>query len=333
MKNLKLSICIPSYNRFKNLDNLLSSIVNNHVSNKLIEIIVTDNASKDMTASVVNKYKKKIRLRYFRNTYNLGMAKNIINCTKFANGEFIWILGDDDLLFKNSLKEILKVINKNKDCDFFFFNSLNIPKNQKLKFLQNNTNLNLEKFKKFSKIKDDKKDYLKNNINYNETPDFLGGIFLSIFKKKIWKNGIKVFYKKKLIENKKFLSLESTFPHTVIFANEFLHKKSFFSSMVVSMNINNLRSWLKYYPVIRSIRINEIINLYHKRGLSNINFLKSKNNNLKYIIPDLMRIILFKPTRYGYISIYRDIIKNLVFPNFYLSPIHYLLKKLSNEKK
>ena len=99
------------------------------------------------------------------------------------------------------------------------------------------------------------------------------------------------------------------------------------------MNINNIRGWLKYYPVVRSLRINEIIDLYRKNGLNYYDYYKAKNSNLKFIIPDLLRIILFEPTRNGYIRIYNDIIKNLVFPNFYLSPIHYLLRKIFYEKK
>jgi glycosyltransferase involved in cell wall biosynthesis len=333
MKKIKISICIPTFNRFRNLDNLLNSIVKNEINNKPIEVIVSDNASKDKTEAIVSKYYNKIKIKYIKNTHNLGMAKNIINCTKSANGEFIWILGDDDLLFNNSLREIINVINKNSNCDFFLFNSLNIPKNKSLKYLKSNSLINLENFSKFSKIKFNKKDYLKNNINYNDTSDFLGAIFTTIFRNKIWQEGIKVFNNNKLIEKKKFFSLESTFPHTIIFALKFLDKRSFFSTSVVSMNINNLRDWLEYYPVIRSIRINQIIDLYRKQGLNFSNFFKSKNSNLKYIIPDLARIYLFKSTRKGYISIYRDIIKNLMFPNFYLSPIHYILKKIYYDKK
>ncbi len=333
MKKIKLTICIPTFNRFRNLDNLLNSIVKNNITNKSVEVIVSDNASTDITGNIVKKYNKNLQLKYFKNSYNLGMAKNIINCTKYANGEFIWILGDDDLLFNNSLREIIKLINKNSDCDFFFFNSLNIPKNRSLKYLRSNNFLNLENFNKFSKIKFNRKDILKDNINYHDTSDFLGGIFTSIFRNKIWQDGIKVFKNKKLIENKKFFSLESTFPHTIIFAIKFLDKKSFFSTSVVSMNINNLRDWLDYYPVVRSIRINQIIDLYKKKGLNFFNFYKSKNSNLRYIIPDLARIYLFKPTRKGYVSIYRDIFKNLMFPNFYLSPIHYLIRKIFNGKK
>ena len=192
MNKIKLSICIPTFNRFRNLDNLLFSISNN-LSLDTAEVIISDNASRDKTKDIVNKYKKKLKLKYIRNIYNLGMAKNIINCTKYAKGEFIWILGDDDLLFNNSLREINKLINKHSDCDFFFFNSLCIPENKSLKLLKSNNISNFESFKKFSEIKNNKKNKLKNIINYHDTNDFLGGIFTSIFRNNLWQNGIKIF--------------------------------------------------------------------------------------------------------------------------------------------
>ena len=36
-----------------------------------------------------------------------------------AKGDFIWFLGDDDLLVKNSIKYLKNIINKNKNIDFF----------------------------------------------------------------------------------------------------------------------------------------------------------------------------------------------------------------------
>ena len=36
-----------------------------------------------------------------------------------ASGEFIWFLGDDDLLVRNSIKTLINKMNNNKDVDFF----------------------------------------------------------------------------------------------------------------------------------------------------------------------------------------------------------------------
>ena len=36
-----------------------------------------------------------------------------------AKNDFIWFLGDDDLLIPEAIDYISKLIEKNKDCDFF----------------------------------------------------------------------------------------------------------------------------------------------------------------------------------------------------------------------
>ena len=37
-----------------------------------------------------------------------------------AKGEFVWVIGNDDLLLPNSLKKLNKIILGNKKLDFFF---------------------------------------------------------------------------------------------------------------------------------------------------------------------------------------------------------------------
>ena len=56
MKNIILSIVIPSYNKEKQLPRLLDSLINSSSFNNNIEIIISDDCSKDDTEKVVQKY-------------------------------------------------------------------------------------------------------------------------------------------------------------------------------------------------------------------------------------------------------------------------------------
>ena len=69
MKTILLSICIPTYNRSKTLENTLNSLFSNPEfdSNK-IEVIVSDNCSTDDTAQVVAKYPL---VKYYCNKENV----------------------------------------------------------------------------------------------------------------------------------------------------------------------------------------------------------------------------------------------------------------------
>ena len=50
-----------------------------------------------------------------------------------AKGDFIWFLGDDDLIIKNGIEKLDNIIKKNTKCDFFWVNSFYLNKD----FLEN----------------------------------------------------------------------------------------------------------------------------------------------------------------------------------------------------
>ena len=43
-----------------------------------------------------------------------------------AKGEFVWTLGNDDLVLPHSLNKISKLLNKYKKVDYFYINSYNL---------------------------------------------------------------------------------------------------------------------------------------------------------------------------------------------------------------
>ena len=67
--------------------------------------------------------KKKLDINFKKNTKNLGFGSNFYKVVKMAKGEFIWVIGNDDLLYIDAFKKLDKLFSKNKDVDFFFINS------------------------------------------------------------------------------------------------------------------------------------------------------------------------------------------------------------------
>jgi len=55
---MKLSICIPTYNRAKELDECLSCIVPQIMDKDSIEIVISDNNSDDNTEQIIQKHMK-----------------------------------------------------------------------------------------------------------------------------------------------------------------------------------------------------------------------------------------------------------------------------------
>ena len=58
---IDLSICIPTYNRMRYLENCLESIkIASENLNLLIEVCVSDNKSEEKVIPIIDNYKKKL---------------------------------------------------------------------------------------------------------------------------------------------------------------------------------------------------------------------------------------------------------------------------------
>lgn len=129
-----ISICIPAYNRCKTLKEWLESIVAQFDGEieKKIEIIVADDASPDLTIEpMVKEFMKKYsNIRYYRYPKNMWLSSNLVNVTKYGNGEYLWLMADDDCMTEFSLKYTLEIIEKTHFdlmlCNGAFWPDMNI---------------------------------------------------------------------------------------------------------------------------------------------------------------------------------------------------------------
>lgn len=121
MKNILISICIPSYNGektiSKTIDSLISNIKNSDNLKNKIEIVITDDCSTDETISIVNKYACYDYVKIFLNNQNLGMDGNFRQVALNANGKYIWYSGQDDIFLEGSIEYAVKAIEDNGEID------------------------------------------------------------------------------------------------------------------------------------------------------------------------------------------------------------------------
>jgi glycosyltransferase involved in cell wall biosynthesis len=107
------SICIPTYNRAEFLKECLDSVLCQVKNKREVEVIVIDNASPDDTQTVVGEFIKSYDcLKYYRNERNLGLAGNQIKCIEYATGDYVTLLGDDDIYLDGQIDRILKVVSE-----------------------------------------------------------------------------------------------------------------------------------------------------------------------------------------------------------------------------
>lgn len=118
MKKYKLSICIPTLNRGDYIGETLKSIVSQWQTG--IEIVIVDGGSVDGTEQVVSSYQKTFRdIRYIKRNSsdkkpsNEGFDRDCDHAVELAEGEYCWLMTDDDLLKPGAVKKILLELEKN----------------------------------------------------------------------------------------------------------------------------------------------------------------------------------------------------------------------------
>ncbi|MDO4935182.1 MAG: glycosyltransferase family 2 protein [Phascolarctobacterium sp.] len=121
-----LSICIPTYNRAKflqeNLKYLLPQVQEN---DDAVELIISNNASTDETVQIIEQYKSQgYNFKYLVNETNLGPDKNFYSCVMHAQGKYIWLLGDDDYIIPGGIFALLNLL-QNSDYGAIYVQSGN----------------------------------------------------------------------------------------------------------------------------------------------------------------------------------------------------------------
>jgi glycosyltransferase involved in cell wall biosynthesis len=104
-----VTICIPVFNGEKYIGETLKSLVIQSYKN--IQIIVSDNCSDDNTNEIVEEIKKTdSRIKYYRNSSNIGYVNNILNAVTKATSEIITIYHADDIYDQHIIEEELYIL-------------------------------------------------------------------------------------------------------------------------------------------------------------------------------------------------------------------------------
>lgn len=329
----KLSICIPTFNRCTHLANCLNSIILNTGYNKKdIQICVSDNCSTDETEAVVRQAQKKIDIVYNQNKKNLGLAGNFINVVNMADGEYVWIIGDDDLLLPNALEGIVMLTDQNRDSDYFYVNSYHLDTEYVLSHPKPFDTANLpNNMKKFSSWEIDGETNFLDLINPKISFDFLGGMFLAVFRRSMWVKNVNKLNLKAIHDGVVFSHFDNTFPHVKIFANAFSNSKAYFHSEPLSVCLTGSREWAPMYPFIRSVRLIEALDEYRKNGLSYMKYVRCKNFALRTFVPDMVYTFVYKKdSGYEYVKPLKLLLRNGLYPEFYLSFFRYIFRKFKH---
>lgn len=328
---MKISICIPTYNRAVHLTNCLRSIISNKARLPIdFQVCVSDNCSTDETESVVSFAQREIAIKYKKNPSNLGIPKNFLNAVKMADGEFVWLIGDDDLLLPYALDQLSELINKYSDVDYFYINSFHLTMQYVFSFPQpfdiSNLPANMQPFSSWPHSYEMKfMDLIDPRISF----DFLAGMYLSVFRRENWISNSHVIDEAAFSDSRVFSIFDNTFPHVKIFAKAFANSKALFYARPLSVCLSGAREWAPMYSFVRSVRLVEALGEYRKNGLPYLKYIRCKNFALRAFLPDLVYMFINRDSSgFTYIRPIRLIFSNFLYPNFYLSVIYFFARRL-----
>lgn len=111
---IQLSICIATYNRGSFISETLDCILAQVEPG--VEIVVVDGASPDNTPEVMAQYvSNHPEIKYYREKENSGVDADFDKAVGYANGQYCWLMTDDDLLHEGSIKKVLSALNDQVD--------------------------------------------------------------------------------------------------------------------------------------------------------------------------------------------------------------------------
>jgi len=110
-----LSICVPTYGRLSYLKELLSALLPQADAQPSgsVEVCVSDNASPDGTGAYLASLTSPA-LRFWTNPTNIGGDRNFLKCISEARGEYVWLLGDDELLPDDGVARVLAFLKEHR---------------------------------------------------------------------------------------------------------------------------------------------------------------------------------------------------------------------------
>ena len=112
VNGVKVSICIPTYNRCEVLKECVTNILK-YEGNLNLEVVISDNHSTDGTAIMCNSFEKE-EICYHCNEKNIGY-ENIYKVLTYASGDYAVLLSDEDDLDFSVLEILIEKMEKDRN--------------------------------------------------------------------------------------------------------------------------------------------------------------------------------------------------------------------------
>lgn len=263
--NILLSICIPTYNRAIYLrDAIKYALLAINSTNGLVELIISDNCSNDGTLEILEGLPHDPLIRYFRNKTNEGAVKNGLNCIELARGEYIWFVGDDDVIRPEGLKHLLCIIQEHTDIDYFVVNAILSGNEQRniISTIFSDEKILRKMNTKYSDLSDKQIRSFNEYLDPSFDPLFLGAMMCNIIRRSVWKRGLVG-----LDTSAPMGTAVGTYHVCYVLARTMVGKPSFYVGFPCSIAFWGHQEWQGFLPIIFAYTFYSVLDYYEKNGI------------------------------------------------------------------
>jgi glycosyltransferase involved in cell wall biosynthesis len=118
MSQSKITIGIPTFNRYRFLEESLNSVLQQTYND--VSIIISDNASTDhITEEVLYILKSKKNIKYIKNEVGITPQQNFLQLLNLCETEYFTWLQDDDLFNKDFIKRAVHNLDSDPDINIY----------------------------------------------------------------------------------------------------------------------------------------------------------------------------------------------------------------------
>ncbi|MHB1677543.1 MAG: glycosyltransferase family 2 protein [Sulfuriferula sp.] len=116
--SVRLTVAIPTYNRNEILKSNLAKLIPQLTTD--CELLILDNCSTVAVENTLNdliaSIPENITTRIIRHRANVGGNENILRCIEHAQGEFVWLLSDDDQPVDSAIANIFQELDNHPNA-------------------------------------------------------------------------------------------------------------------------------------------------------------------------------------------------------------------------
>ena len=260
-----LSICIPTYSRADLLDACLASILPQiEPYAESVECVISDNHSTDHTVEVIEKYAEKYSIRVHRNESNIGILANIVQtAASLAQGRFVWLLGDDDILCERAVKQVVEFLQHHSDIPLL---ALNVG------FLPGDQRPNAQGA--FAGVSDTPATTLRQSTSdavvafddlFEGPCADLTAMYSVVLRQSLWHEKFP-----ELFQGEAFVDVRSTYPHAFVIATSVPGSNVGLISTPIVMIYEFASedfSWASHHSLVAVIHCTALLKLYQKHGV------------------------------------------------------------------